>query len=129
MQSPLKIKCSTERIFEYVKVCGLYGAGFYYMPGTDICIKIGGFIRTEWNIHANGSFAPFLNNANAFQTRTEDNFFVRARTYLTADVREQTSYGTLRGYLAAGWQYGTDDAPTLSLPAFAATGTTTHAGA
>ena len=25
---------------EYVKVCSLYGAGFYYMPGTDICLKI-----------------------------------------------------------------------------------------
>ena len=23
---------------EYVKVCSLYGAGFYYMPGTDICL-------------------------------------------------------------------------------------------
>ena len=22
---------------QYVKVCSLYGAGFYYMPGTDIC--------------------------------------------------------------------------------------------
>ncbi|MCZ7642006.1 MAG: porin [Pseudorhodoplanes sp.] len=31
---------------EYVKVCSLYGAGFYYIPGTDTCIKIGGFVRT-----------------------------------------------------------------------------------
>src|SRR5215475_1849589 len=23
---------------EYVKVCSLYGAGFYYIPGTDTCI-------------------------------------------------------------------------------------------
>src|SRR5215470_624823 len=26
---------------EYVKVCTLYGAGFWYVPGTDTCIKIG----------------------------------------------------------------------------------------
>ncbi len=32
---------------EYVKVCSLYGAGFYYIPGTDTCIKIGGYARTE----------------------------------------------------------------------------------
>ena len=31
---------------QYVKVCSLYGAGFYYMPGTDPCIKIGGWART-----------------------------------------------------------------------------------
>jgi Na+/H+ antiporter NhaD/arsenite permease-like protein len=27
---------------EYVRVCSLYGAGFFYIPGTDTCIKIGG---------------------------------------------------------------------------------------
>ncbi|WP_197433548.1 porin, partial [Bradyrhizobium sp. CCH5-F6] len=27
---------------EYVKICSLYGAGFYYIPGTDTCIKLGG---------------------------------------------------------------------------------------
>ena len=113
---------------EYVKVCSLYGAGFYYMPGTDVCMKIGGFLRTEWNIHAGGSFAPFANGANAFQFRSEDNFVTRARAALTADVREQTSYGTLRAYLAAGWQYSTDDPPTVSLPA-AAVGATTGGGA
>ena len=41
---------------EYVKVCSLYGAGFYYIPGTDTCLKIGGFVRTEWNHNAGGSF-------------------------------------------------------------------------
>ncbi len=25
---------------EYVKICSLYGAGFYYIPGTDTCIRI-----------------------------------------------------------------------------------------
>ena len=32
---------------EYVKICSLYGAGFYYIPGTDTCIRIGGHIRAE----------------------------------------------------------------------------------
>ncbi len=101
---------------EYVKVCSLYGAGFYYIPGTDTCIKLGGFLRTEVDVHAGGSFAPFVTTGNALQTRSEDNYVTRARGYLTADVREQTSYGTLRAYLAAGWQYTSDDAPTISLP-------------
>ncbi len=36
---------------EYVKVCSLYGAGFWYVPGTDTCLKIGSYIReqVEWN--------------------------------------------------------------------------------
>ena len=113
---------------EYVKVCSLYGAGFYYMPGSDICIKIGGFVRTEANIHAAGSFAPFVGNSNAFQFRVEDNFVARSRAAITVDAREQTSWGTLRGYIAAGWQFTTDDAPTVSLPSAQATGTTARAG-
>ena len=34
---PVKAKA-----IEYVKVCSLYGPGFYYIPGTDTCIKLGG---------------------------------------------------------------------------------------
>src|SRR5512139_962529 len=29
-------------------VCSLYGVGFYYIPGTDMCIKIGGWVRAEY---------------------------------------------------------------------------------
>lgn len=25
---------------EYVKVCSLYGAGFFYLPGTDVCLDV-----------------------------------------------------------------------------------------
>src|SRR5262245_10037856 len=30
---------------EYVKICSLYGVGFYYIPGTDMCLTIGGYAR------------------------------------------------------------------------------------
>ncbi|MFX7106338.1 porin, partial [Acinetobacter baumannii] len=30
---------------QYVKICSLYGAGFYYIPGTDTCIKLGGYVQ------------------------------------------------------------------------------------
>src|SRR5260370_27836193 len=33
---------------QYVKICTLYGDGFYYIPGTDICLKIGGYVRGEY---------------------------------------------------------------------------------
>ena len=40
---------------EYVKVCSLYGAGFYYIPGTDTCIRIGGHIRAEVHVNSRGT--------------------------------------------------------------------------
>ena len=34
---------SVRKTVQYVKICSLYGAGFFYVPGTDTCLKIGGF--------------------------------------------------------------------------------------
>src|SRR3989441_12993919 len=43
---------------EYVKVCSLYGAGFWYVPGTDTCIKIGAYakLQVEYNMASTGPF-------------------------------------------------------------------------
>jgi hypothetical protein len=30
---------------EYVKVCDAYGAGYFYIPGSDVCLKIGGYAQ------------------------------------------------------------------------------------
>ncbi len=98
-----------------MKVCSLYGAGFYYMPGTDLCLKIGGFFRQEWDYNAGGSLTTFTNGANALFSRGGDVITSRSRAVISFDVRDQTSYGTLRGYVAGGWQYTSNDSPTLSL--------------
>jgi hypothetical protein len=86
---------------EYVKICSIYGAGFYYMPGTDMCIKIGGWVRAEVTDLANGNLAtgPFANNSNS---RATNDLTVRARGYITADAREETPYGVARGYIDVG---------------------------
>jgi hypothetical protein len=95
---------------EYVKVCSLYGAGFYYIPGTDTCIKIGGFVRTEWLHNAAGSFAPYASGADALFTRNTNTLRNRSRFIMSMDVRSQTEYGTLRAYARAGWQWTSQDA-------------------
>ena len=43
---------------EYVKICSLYGAGFYYIPGTDTCIKLGGYLRADAVLGTNADFNP-----------------------------------------------------------------------
>src|SRR5882672_12569716 len=43
---------------EYVKVCSIYGAGFFYIPGTDTCIKIGGWVRAEYAFQSGNSDLP-----------------------------------------------------------------------
>ncbi len=61
---------------EYVKVCSLYGAGFYYMPGTDMCIKVGGWMRfqvTDGNTNGSTTWGPYNGNPNI---RTTSNLAV-----------------------------------------------------
>ena len=81
---------------QYVKICSLYGAGFYYIPGTDTCLKIGGYVRAEMNFNANGSFNPFRNQD--FEAASKNDHVTRIRGGITFDVRSQTAYGTLRAY-------------------------------
>jgi hypothetical protein len=46
----------------YVKVCDAFGAGFYYAPGTDTCMKIGGFTRLDINIKGSEASAALGGN-------------------------------------------------------------------
>ncbi|HUB65350.1 MAG TPA: porin, partial [Methylocella sp.] len=32
---------------EYVRICDAYGAGFFFIPGTDTCLRIGGLVLGE----------------------------------------------------------------------------------
>jgi hypothetical protein len=86
---------------QYVKICSLYGVGFYYIPGTDMCIKVGGWVRAEYAYNDNGNMSngPWAGNA---QSQNTSNSTFRARGYITADARSQTEYGTVRGYIAVG---------------------------
>ena len=85
---------------EYVKICSLYGAGFYYIPGTDTCIRVGGHIRAE--VHYNNRGTPaqtwFVGDGSTTKTRDTDFFTTRSRAFINLDTRTQTSFGTLRTF-------------------------------
>ena len=87
---------------EYVKICSLYGVGFYYIPGTDMCLKIGGWVRAEYTWGANGNIGTGAFQGFNVNSRSTNNSTWRARGYITADARNQTEYGTVRGYIAVG---------------------------
>ena len=62
-----------------------------------MCLKIGGWVRAEYAYGDNGNFTWGPANANV-NNRTTNNSDWRARGYITADARNQTEYGTVRGY-------------------------------
>ncbi len=86
---------------EYVKVCSAYGAGFYYIPGTDICLRVGGYLRADTYIHGPaGNGQTWFSTDAAVPINDADNAFgFRSRGALILDARTNTAYGTLRSYL------------------------------
>ncbi|WP_019996430.1 porin [Aureimonas ureilytica] len=74
---------------DYVRVCDVYGKGFYYIPGTETCLSIGGYVRFQYNVAGD----PARNlEGDDYQAGSS----VRAR--LNFDAREETELGTLRAF-------------------------------
>jgi len=86
---------------QYVKICSLYGVGFYYVPGTDMCIKVGGWARFETGYGYNGSFTTEWWNHNNNNRSTNDNPW-RVKGVASFDARDNTEYGTVRSYITLG---------------------------
>ncbi|HEX9210190.1 MAG TPA: porin [Bradyrhizobium sp.] len=83
---------------EYVKICSLYGAGFYYIPGTDTCIKLGGYLRAEVALNTNSDFSGQFAAPAGARNRLSNYYTARAREDLNIDTRTATEYGVVRTF-------------------------------
>ncbi|WP_321340042.1 porin [Breoghania sp.] len=98
---------------DYVRVCDAYGSGFFYIPGTETCLRVGGGMRVEYR------FNDFADDVNTnWGTRGGDATSTRARAYVRFDSRTNTEYGLLRTYVDlwfTGNSTGTANNPTVTL--------------
>jgi len=92
---------------EYVRICSLYGAGFFYIPGTDTCIKLGGYLRVDTTFNGGIHGQPAWNGDLGQQNRYRDYFASRSRMALTVDTRTATEYGVVRTFGQADMQFST----------------------
>ncbi|KQZ94236.1 hypothetical protein ASD64_05060 [Mesorhizobium sp. Root157] len=67
---------------EYVKICDVYGAGYYYIPGTETCLKISGLVRYQISF-----------------SEDDDGWRKNALGRLNVDANSETELGTLAGHL------------------------------
>ncbi|WKA26546.1 porin [Bradyrhizobium roseum] len=90
---------------EYVRICSLYGAGFFYIPGTDTCIKLGGYVRVDTTFNGNTYGGPAWSGDLGQQNRYRDYFSSRSRMALTIDTRTATEYGVVRTFGQGDFQF------------------------
>ncbi len=91
----------------YVKVCDAYGAGFYTIPGTDTCIKVGGRVRADYAMSGKQDIYSTTGATIARDTGAKTNvvstagsvqniYGWEARGRVDLDARTPTAYGTVQ---------------------------------
>ncbi|MEW6257712.1 MAG: porin [Pseudomonadota bacterium] len=72
----------------YVKQCAAIGEGFYYVPGTDTCLRLGGYTQAQ----------GYYNTYTDYPS-TNDKTYSIGLFGLIMDARTNTEYGVLRSYM------------------------------
>ena len=67
---------------EYVRVCDAFGAGYFYIPGTETCLKLSGFVRMNVTFDSN-----------------DDSYGSSVRGRLNVQAKEDTELGVLHAYV------------------------------
>ncbi|WP_314963534.1 porin [Bradyrhizobium cosmicum] len=101
---PVKAKA-----IEYVKICSLYGAGFYYIPGTDTCIRLSGYLRADTMLATNSDLDAAASGVAGARNRLSNYLQTQSRQDLQFDTRTATEYGVVRTFaeLVFTWRTGT----------------------
>src|SRR5215472_16492891 len=92
---------------EYVRVCSLYGQGFFYIPGTDTCIKLGGYLRVDTTFGGGIQGTPAWSGDAGQRNRYFNDWASRSRLFFTVDTRTSTEYGLVRTYGEMRLQFST----------------------
>jgi hypothetical protein len=102
---------------EYVKICDVYGAGYYYIPGTETCLNIGGYVRVTIGAGSNktgyqgagltGGVQDVIDKKDAAldgdMTLKNDTWSWQTKADVHFDARSETELGTLRSYFEASF--------------------------
>ncbi|MFN3685959.1 porin [Salinarimonas sp.] len=77
---------------DYVRVCPAQGTGFFFIPGTETCLRVGGYVRVEARFDERRA-------STVVPVRAQDDFTFFARGQVFFDARTATEFGTLRSFV------------------------------
>lgn len=105
---------------EYVRVCDTYGTGFFYIPGTETCLRVSGRIRYDMDysnrddtivpavpaVVVPGAAAPIIITpavpAGIIVNNLDDGFSEKVQAHVAFDARSETEFGTFTRFIRIG---------------------------
>jgi Porin subfamily len=78
----------------YVRICDAYGAGFFVVPGSNACLRVGGFTRAEFAYTPGQTVVNASTGAVAQSAKNQDSTGMEIRARVDLDGRVQTAWGT-----------------------------------
>jgi len=107
---------------QYVKICDAYGAGFFYIPGTETCLRVGGTVLAEVVVSNTGFRANALGptaigglgvfaggspaGLNFMAGQGRDAVAWGALGRIELDARTQSPWGTVRSFIRVDSYFG-----------------------
>ncbi|MGX9087513.1 porin, partial [Mesorhizobium sp. 98Argb] len=90
---------------EYVKICDVYGAGYFYIPGTETCLRVGGYVRYDI---AGGDIGSFdgARTEDVKSDKSQGTWRKNTRFTLKTWTGQETELGTLKTYTETRFNYG-----------------------
>ena len=95
---------------EYVRVCDAYGAGFFYIPGTETCLRISGYVWYQiaaGNYRTNSGPGIAGDTTGYYDSTTADGWMKSTRARVNIDARQETEWGSLRSRIRIQSTWGT----------------------
>ena len=80
---------------EYVRVCDAYGAGYFYIPGTETCLRLSGYVR-----------ADFKAGDDVYKGHDRETWSTNTRFTLRTHTASETELGTLKTYTENRFNFG-----------------------
>ena len=108
---------------QYVKICDAYGAGFFYIPGTDTCLRVGGLVLADLSVSNTPNKASALGLIPIGSTgagtlpapfggvtwappASRDAVAWGALGRIELDARTQSPWGTVRSFIRVDSYFG-----------------------
>ena len=90
---------------EYVKICDVYGAGYFYIPGTQTCLRIGGYVRYDAGVGDIGTFDG-AKTRDVLNGKVQNTWYKNTRFTLRTWTGQETELGTLKTYTETRFNFG-----------------------